>query len=213
MHTAELLWQRRQCPLLFDEVKGLSQGNWHDVGMHAALNYTDMEDLLTKKNVSSPVCQYFRFKAGENGKPKDLKAAICLCCKQSMTKQGYTTNLHPPPLTHTHRHTKWFYCLLRFWLGQYCNINFWITPSLAGSCVSSISVSWFNICPTTRVWMILMVAYNYSNPSAQMWSSYNLKSGQPDFRTSFSYTHPGVKYCGYSSVRSDHHVLFSSGFR
>ncbi len=28
--------------LLFDEVEGLSQVNWHDVGMHVALQCTEM---------------------------------------------------------------------------------------------------------------------------------------------------------------------------
>lgn len=53
-----------------------------------------MEDLVSKKNASSPIWQYFGFKAGENGEPKDLNEAICrLCRKQVMTKQGNTTNL------------------------------------------------------------------------------------------------------------------------
>ncbi len=44
MH-AELLWWRKQHALQFDK-----------------------DNFVSKKNVSSPVWQYFRFKAGENGK-------------------------------------------------------------------------------------------------------------------------------------------------
>ncbi len=40
---AELPRQQRQCGLLFEEVERLSQVNWHDVGMHATLEPTDME--------------------------------------------------------------------------------------------------------------------------------------------------------------------------
>ncbi len=49
MHE-ELLWQHRQHTFQSDEVERSSQVNWHDVGMHATLYYTDMEDLVSKKN-------------------------------------------------------------------------------------------------------------------------------------------------------------------
>ncbi len=49
---AELPWQRRQGTLLFDEIERLSQVNWHDVGMHAELQHTDMEDLILKNNLA-----------------------------------------------------------------------------------------------------------------------------------------------------------------
>ncbi len=45
MHV-ELRWQRRQHALLFDEVLRSSQVNWRDAEMHAALQLTNMEDLL-----------------------------------------------------------------------------------------------------------------------------------------------------------------------
>ncbi len=63
MH-AELLWRRRQCDLPFDKVEKLLQVN---IGMHAALQCTCMEDLVSKENASSPIWQYPSFKAGENG--------------------------------------------------------------------------------------------------------------------------------------------------
>ncbi len=58
MHT-ELLWQQRQCLLLFDEVKRLSHVNWHDAGMHADMctrQYTDMEDLGRTHIMQSVLC-------------------------------------------------------------------------------------------------------------------------------------------------------------
>ncbi len=45
MHS-ELPCQWRQNTLLFDKVEMLSQVNWHDVGVHAVLSYTDMQDLV-----------------------------------------------------------------------------------------------------------------------------------------------------------------------
>ncbi len=75
----ELSWRQRQRVLLLDEVKRLSQVNWCDVGMHAALSFTDMEDLVSK-NASSPIQQYFRYKAAESGEPKDSNEALCHFC-------------------------------------------------------------------------------------------------------------------------------------
>ncbi len=61
----ELPWQRRQHRLLFDEMERLSQVDWPDVAMHAALSHTDVEDLFSKKNTNSPIWQKFQLKAGE----------------------------------------------------------------------------------------------------------------------------------------------------
>ncbi len=47
--------QQRRRVVLFDEVERLSQVNCYDVGLHAALKYTDMKDLVLKKNPSSPI--------------------------------------------------------------------------------------------------------------------------------------------------------------
>ncbi len=47
--NVEQPWQQKQRSLLFDEVKRLSQVNWHDVGMCAALKHTDMK-FKKKKN-------------------------------------------------------------------------------------------------------------------------------------------------------------------
>ncbi len=54
----ELPWQRRQHTLLFDEMERLSQVNWPDVAMHAALSHTDVEDLFSKKNTNSPIWNF-----------------------------------------------------------------------------------------------------------------------------------------------------------
>ncbi len=82
-----------------------------------------MEDLVLKKNASSPICRYFRFEAGEKGKPKDLNEAIChLCRKQVMIKQTNTTNLCSPSDNEIVYH--------KIWAGQYHDIKFWIPPKL-----------------------------------------------------------------------------------
>ncbi len=72
--------------LLFAEVERLLQVNWHDVDINAALSYRDMEDIVSKKNVSSLIWKYFRFKAAENGK----------------SRRPYVTLAH----THTHTHPR-----------------------------------------------------------------------------------------------------------
>ncbi len=46
---------KREHMLLFKEVERLLQVNWHDVGMHAAFQYTDMEDLVSRR---SPARQF-----------------------------------------------------------------------------------------------------------------------------------------------------------
>lgn len=38
-----------------------------------------MESLISK-NASLLIWQYFEFKAGENGEPRDLNDATCRCC-------------------------------------------------------------------------------------------------------------------------------------
>ncbi len=60
MHV-ELPWWQRQHALLFGKVERLSEVSWHDVGMHAVLKYTDLEDLVSK-NASLSIWQYFRVK-------------------------------------------------------------------------------------------------------------------------------------------------------
>ncbi len=68
--------------LLFDHLKRLSQVNWHHVGVHATLQYTDMKDLVSKKNASLAI---FGFSAKENGKPKDLKESLIFLCRRYET--------------------------------------------------------------------------------------------------------------------------------
>ncbi len=52
--------------MLFGMVERLSQVSWHDVGMHAVLKYTDLEDLVSK-NASLSIWQCFGFRAGRRG--------------------------------------------------------------------------------------------------------------------------------------------------
>ncbi len=71
------------------EMERLLQVSWNDAGMHA-----DMKDLVLKKIISSPIWQYFRFKANENGEPRDSNKVMGRACrKQVMTKQSNTTTL------------------------------------------------------------------------------------------------------------------------
>ncbi len=51
----------RQLVVLSDKVEKLSQVNWYDVGVHAALQYTDLEDIVSKKSATLPIWQHFVF--------------------------------------------------------------------------------------------------------------------------------------------------------
>ncbi len=46
----------------FDKVERFLQVNLHDVGMHVALKYTDMENMVSKKKASSPFCNILGLK-------------------------------------------------------------------------------------------------------------------------------------------------------
>ncbi len=46
----------------FDKVEKFLQVNLHDVGMHVALKYTDMENIVSKKKASSPFCNILGLK-------------------------------------------------------------------------------------------------------------------------------------------------------
>nr|XP_055051518.1 E3 SUMO-protein ligase ZBED1 [Misgurnus anguillicaudatus] len=58
-------------------------------------------ELVNKKNVTSPIWQFFGFKPDEKGEPKDITQAICKVCMNVVSvKESQTTNLFVHLRTH-----------------------------------------------------------------------------------------------------------------
>ena len=61
----------------------------------AAEGNQESEQLVAKRNTSTPVWKHFGFEADESGKPRNIRRPQCCICHQEVgAKDGNTSNLY-----------------------------------------------------------------------------------------------------------------------
>lgn len=66
-----------------------------------SVNNSASKELVNKKNVASPIWQFFGFKSDAKGEPEDITQAICkLCTEVVLVRESQTTNLFVHLRTH-----------------------------------------------------------------------------------------------------------------